>query len=454
MLGLRSRVASLAITVATVSSMACVAEDAYGLEPVVAENVTDVAEHLARGGGNPVSGVGCGTRCADWWLKEHQPIPNQPSSEQLHRELRTLRTSHTKVLPALRLLGPLALAAETGYLGFKLGRWANTKFLKVGIPQPMPWSAVTDQRIAFVAEGSILYGSWTMPYDAWRWQWGVGGSWSTGVWRTPNEPSEYGCNSTVPPAAPEGFIHLTAEITCGQPAPLPAISATGHVAVLPEDSLPAVSAIEDYVDQPYEKEVTWWPERPTSATALQARAQQALDSGAFPMAEAWYAHQLEPENYPDPTTTENWDHSCDATQPAYKNPGGSTDPEPHTEKLAIPFETQIRPSGAGSAPDPYLRWGLTTWDGSFIDNWGGWGWRHIQAKHGWSTTDETETRAALLGPASTFEQNPTSMAYTGQQFTRNGALCERKVVVEYGEGPFDPPGKPKGIITSYAQPAS
>jgi hypothetical protein len=42
----------------------------------------------------------------------------------------------------------------------------------------------------------------------------------------------------------------------------------------------------------------------------------------YDLAIPWYWHEFEPENYPDPTTTEEQDHRCDLSEPTYQNPGG------------------------------------------------------------------------------------------------------------------------------------
>jgi hypothetical protein len=108
--------------------------------------------------------------------------------------------------------------------------------------------------------------------------------------------------------------------------------------------------------------------------------------------------------------------------------------------------------GAGGRPDPVLRYGKTSWLGTFLDSWDGWGWRHTASKHGWSAADEGATRATLLSPRATIEQNATSMAYLGVPYDQNGAHCQRRVVVEFDAKTGDPPDTPKGVITSYAEP--
>jgi hypothetical protein len=187
---------------------------------------------------------------------------------------------------------------------------------------------------------------------------------------------------------------------------------------------------------------------PTSSN-IEQKVTDELNTGTYEKLAPWLDHFAEPENFPDPTVPETQnenDHRCDVSEPSYQNPGGSSSPEPYEPKLQEAFETTGRPSAAPDAPDPYLRWGETTWRGAFQDNWDGWGWRHIQAKHGWSAADEAATRQTLLSPINTDGGNEgsTSMTYFGAEYTQNGAVCARTVVVEFGEHTG-----PKGIITSF-----
>jgi hypothetical protein len=218
-----------------------------------------------------------------------------------------------------------------------------------------------------------------------------------------------------------------------------------------ENTLRAAGPIQDYTGQPYTQQTVIWSDKPADRAQLETRTRTALESGEYPLLDLWYAHLLDPVNYPDPTTTENEDHRCDLSRPAYKNAGGSASPTPHTPNLPDPLPASGRPSGAAGAPDPYLRWGTTSWGGTNIDNWAGWGWRHIQAKHGWSAADEAATRTTLQAPVFTEEQTATSMRYYGPEYQQNGAICRRRVVVEYGVQTGDPDGTPKGIITSFAE---
>jgi hypothetical protein len=146
----------------------------------------------------------------------------------------------------------------------------------------------------------------------------------------------------------------------------------GLSAIAREDAITAAAPIEDYNAQPFSFSTPCWPDKPTTRTQLETRTQTALESGSYPLLSSWYAHRLDPENYPDPTTTTQEDHRCDLGRPAYKNPGGNTEPPPLTAKDPIPYQPTGRPSQALGAPDPYLRWGTTIWGGGYLDNWRDW----------------------------------------------------------------------------------
>ena len=184
---------------------------------------------------------------------------------------------------------------------------------------------------------------------------------------------------------------------------------------------------------------------PTSANA-ETRIADALASGAYPQLSRWLDHNAAPELFPDPTVTqvsnENY-HRCDFGDPAFENPGGNLLPDPWEPRPEGSFEAVERPSGASSAPDPILRWGTAEWGGAYIDDWDGWGYRHIQAKHGWSSDDILATALALAAPVDTSQSSETSMVYHGAEIEQNGAVCQRRVIVQYD------PAAPHGIITSY-----
>jgi hypothetical protein len=187
-----------------------------------------------------------------------------------------------------------------------------------------------------------------------------------------------------------------------------------------------------------------WADRMAAALAGQSGS-MGLNRSELDFLGQQVAHEIAPTLVPDPTVTQTeQNHRCDVSHPAYEHAGGNDVPDPYDVRPEGEFEATGRPSGAQGAPNPVLRWGEATWGGSYIDRWPGWGYRHIQAKHGWSDDDIAATRAALLAPVVATEEDPTTMVYRGAEYTQNGALCQRRVVVQY-----NPSTGPKGIITSY-----
>jgi hypothetical protein len=193
------------------------------------------------------------------------------------------------------------------------------------------------------------------------------------------------------------------------------------------------------------------PPLPT-ADELQNRVLNELQTDGYPVLNRFLNYERDPENWPKPTLKTERDHRCDLSPPAYYDLGGNSDPDPYTPKISTPFPTPERPTGAPPSifADPYLRWGKTSYQGTYLDNFDGWGWRHIAAKHGWSAADITATAETLAAPERTVQQSETSMRYIGPQYQQNGALCERRVVVQFAPIEGDPPDTPRGIVTSFA----
>jgi hypothetical protein len=431
--------------------------NASAAEPVVENAIHDIANHIDRGGALQIQGLNCdaGSHCDSWWELEHDV-----TSGDLSQELRSLRI-RGGVLPPLRLLGTVGLAAGTFEVGLLVGSGIRKKLLKLEVPEPTPWNPSAPQRLHFITQGSYIYEGLNFPYDGWAWEWDSGGS---GYWRnfwvTPVANGEAAaCPASMnPPSIPAGF-----DETVGAPHPNcnsywhgGGNGGVGHVASITEDALREIAPVEDYTGQLYDREICCWTGTPQTREELEARILDALSSSKFAYLNLWYANKLDPTNYADPDAPTGEDHRCDLSSPTYKNPPGGEDP--HTPKIAEPLPTAERPSGVDeAAPDPYLRWGEADWRGPARDNWGGWGWRHIQAAHGWSTgtgmTDEAQTRLALQADEDhVVEQGDgTSMRYYGPEYTQNDVVCRRRVVVQYAVRSDDPANTPKGIITSFPE---
>lgn len=94
-------------------------------EPVVAENLSLIAEHTVRGGGTAMTDVPCGATCTQLWSQERLN-----ASSQLVREQVALR-QRVGVFPKLSVLGRVTLAGTALTAGVWIGDLANDKFLRV-----------------------------------------------------------------------------------------------------------------------------------------------------------------------------------------------------------------------------------------------------------------------------------------------------------------------------------
>ncbi|HEV7483494.1 MAG TPA: hypothetical protein VGO13_10390 [Solirubrobacterales bacterium] len=156
-------------------------------------------------------------------------------------------------------------------------------------------------------------------------------------------------------------------------------------------------------------------------------------------------------------TEEKEDHRCDRAPGAtYEDPGGNETPEPFESKIEAPFTVTTRPEGFGST-EVFLRWGTSYWKPGikefegipYIDLWGGWGYRHILAKHGWSALDREETELALTTALPTPTGKESKFVYSAPDTDKGagGVECIRHVVVDFESGGGDP--SPRGIVTSF-----
>lgn len=88
--------------------------------------------HLERGGTATPEGMpGCGTVCSGLRTKEVDASPAKSSSRALWRDLTRTRVA-TKVLPILRVAGPVGLSIGTVDLGYRIGSGPVRKFLHLG----------------------------------------------------------------------------------------------------------------------------------------------------------------------------------------------------------------------------------------------------------------------------------------------------------------------------------
>lgn len=410
---------------------------------------------MELGGTADIPGVSPSSVAEDWYLEEHRPYPNMAASTDMHDEFTTLRQRMGN-LTKLARIGRFALGGIGGIIAWEVGG----KVLHALMPAQGEVAATERvvTHVAFYSKGDSIasigctIGAPACPPNAVvnMQAPSAGRVYSTDTNQTlfmygadNNNPR---CNDTVSGVPPGAQVISTGIIRyqafCNQ-------AAGGYGYKLYFDPItrggfsPGVSlgtATATSTASP-----VYSPAQPTSKAQAELRMQDEFATGNYPMSEQLLQHLDAPLEYPDPRVTEEKvEHRCDVSTPAYENPGGNSVPDPYAQKLPEPLPTNGRPSGAAGAPDPYLRWGSAEWGGDFIDDWPGWGWRHIRAKHGWSAADEAATRMTLASPVGTIEESPTSMRYVGPEYQQSGAICARTVVVEFGEATG-----PKGVITSF-----
>jgi hypothetical protein len=453
--GVVKRVGVIGVVLAlTALGVGAATERAAAIEPVVEENLPTVSQHLRRGGTfwTPPT---CGTTCQTWWLEEHRPIPNQPSSKDLHSELFKARSR----------IGLLKVA-RYAFAGTLLGLVATEIAIRIGdkllfYEQPAAGAGGGNQRLSPKDPGSTLsvgypskpVATYTFPEAGWAWQHEVGSN---------NWHSMTGNDPNCPGPAVSTSLHIVSPGTyniCGDPlTDLGPGTVTGGYVLASEIS--SGRPVEDYVDQPYQVATNpMWA--PTDAATEQALEDElASNPNEYRVAEAWWAHQLDPQNHDDATER---DDPCELGSGATSaDPGLGRGTADSGQQFLDRYE-QVPSTVAPATGFPtvngtvYLRWG---WTSPNVDNphidWRGWGYRKIAAKHGWSSADATATATALLDTTPTAQDaDGDRYRYVGPTYPgANGAVCQRVVVVNH-DRTFDEVNEgataPAHIITSYGR---
>jgi hypothetical protein len=161
--------------------------------------------------------------------------------------------------------------------------------------------------------------------------------------------------------------------------------------------------------------------------------------------------KINPDPLPDASALEDTE-GCDRSLPTFpvSVPPNDSNPEPF-DQITDP-SLVASPTFPSTRGNTLLRWGAAEYVGLLRGrpNYSGWGYQHIQARHGWSLADDTDTRSALETTpfASRNERAIDAYVYFGPEYSQNGLTCVREVLAEYGTATGEP--GPKGIITSFA----
>jgi hypothetical protein len=430
----------------------------------------------------------CGATCQALGATENQAgQTGSPRLGELHRQLRASRI-RTGIMPVLRRSHHVLLAAETFRLGWRIGSGIRAQFIDAEVPQRPPAPAsVTGIRLvpcdkrpprtcANRDDLEISGPGWYLEWQINNGNWEYGQTVYDGLfhpdpscWLPPNSPnafpgairglgiqtgvtwpgSRYGtCNGGVPY---EGSFYSRA-ITSNAPG-------ADENAIFGQNG-PA----QDYNGQPYDQHADV-PADPGRGV-VDERLRQELESGRYPDLMDLYAYAFGTPGACDPierfvcnpTTTfsEADQERCDLGDGGSREDPdtGRTNQRNHPD-LYVRHQAFQRRREGGQPDDMVeteLKKGRTSPPVKGTRNWGGWGWRHIHAKHGWTEADVNATRDALKSaPIRQIEKGEErALVYKGDTYDQEGARCQRWVIVADRERDDEEPEPPQ-IVTSYGR---
>jgi hypothetical protein len=88
----------------------------------------------------PSSMPSCSTFCDDLHLSEHRPMPGQPSSREMWRQLNRQAWKarvKAKLLPGVKALGRISAITTAGVVGWQIGTALRPLFYSTAVPQPI-----------------------------------------------------------------------------------------------------------------------------------------------------------------------------------------------------------------------------------------------------------------------------------------------------------------------------
>jgi hypothetical protein len=458
-------VAALAVAICAASAQAEPnAEWFEDASPAEQQGIVDYLYELSPQGSTPYTGESAVKEAEEITKAAAAEDPASPAIGDLAGGINSMEEG-SGLIPSLADSVPYIAAAGTSFaIGWKIGEGINADFLHIGLSEGSAPDIATYEQFCYSQEcggaldwapyGEHVYREATVQqkpgaylYDGYL---NGSGHWIGIRWFEP--PCLFSLKN--PPPGARMQTHLNPEANCwvGYTAPV----YVEYPYILPSD-LVRLALLHRY--NPLDGEpshVTPAPKDPGTAEVEEATA-EVIDSSTF--MQEWLDYVREPENYPDPLVTETKnDHRCDRSPgPLYENPGGNGTPEPFAKRIEAPFTVANKPEGFKEA-EVFLRWGMTDWEPSresfedpvpYRDLWGGWGYRHILAKHGWSALDQEETALALSLSVPEETTKATKFVYEVPEVATGvgGVPCTRVVVVDFGTQAGDP--SPRGIVTSF-----
>jgi hypothetical protein len=453
------RIAVVAVLMLAVLGATASSTYAYTLDPKVEAEFDKVVEFNYRGSAQ-TSQPSCGAVCQELRSAETRPGGwSTPAGEQLSREARTLRIA-TGLSDAIRLANSFSLGLAAFDVGYLIGSGVNAKFLRVGLPAKSPNVSAAPQQLIFAAScsptspcsiGSAYHDQTTITQPAYIWHWDAawdspfGANWWS--WRSNDGDCQH---PSPPPDAPNSFETVASSSTCfGDPDQ----TGTTTSAWWYQDDLRATTPVQDYAGEPWDH-VDWWPPADPGVPTTTTRTRTELESNRYPLLNEKIEYEVGVPDACDPVdsnvcnppeTDRAQERKCDLSSPE----NGDPDPLVSTDQYAAAQYSTVTsftrtPLGGGSPINTALKVG---WTGPSVKKeWDGWGWRHVAAKHGWGPADAIATQAALLNAPTLINGR---LQYVGPEYSQNGVVCQRRVVVAASALSGEPSSKE--IMTSYGE---
>jgi hypothetical protein len=227
-------------------------------------------------------------------LRQHQATlsPSNAKAPGLWRQIRGVTVKSALSTPP-RALGAISLAAGSFELGWKIGSFANAKWLRIGLPDPPhPKANPAEGMLIFKNAGFNSPTNTTpLPADGWLLRWNYGSS----QWTSVNLSHGWadGCAYlTEPPADFNVLPGVSSVPWCEQPP----VSVESYW--LEENQLAAPGPIEDYTDQPYTRSDPA-PTPPPRSTVEQS-IENELEQSETSLLRQWLNYQLGSPGETDP----------------------------------------------------------------------------------------------------------------------------------------------------------
>jgi hypothetical protein len=289
-----------------------------------------ITRHAYKGGTSaPITALNeCIDVCDDLYLSEHRPMPNQPSSQKLHNQLRRLRT-RTKMVPTVGMvLTKMNAVAGGAFLVYTGATFARRKIM--GFEPPMELTQNTPAGALTWVERGVVLSSGSMTCCSPEWELTapedgiVAGPAQSVNDSHPGFPGD-GCTATgaeLPMEEFGRFLRLESQIIINHPtcweqnlvedASRMEVLFAPHITMGPEGQIPFPPVPYDpgNPNHPVPQDgpgqggnsLDWWPDQPSTAPQARSRVQAELESKPqdYDVLQPWYEHNFDPENNEDP----------------------------------------------------------------------------------------------------------------------------------------------------------